>query len=327
MKKRVLIIRFSSMGDLILTTGPLAQLRIAYPALEVDLLTSEIGQELFINSVDIDRTIVLEKGSTLSSILNLYRKMPKYDFVIDLQGNFKSYCLMWFQQADFFHIQKHSKQRRAFVKSRKYMDQLNHHVVEKYYQTIRKAFPKLPDLEVEDLRPLFLPQPLTFDKKQFNFSKSVVIHPFASQKNKEWPHFADLIEKLIERNTPVVIVGHSNDNLNLPNSVLILNLVGKTTLREMASIIGSGQALITTDSGPMHVGVAVKTPTIALFGPTTKEFGFDPRFKGSWVLEEDLDCRPCHVHGGNVCPLGHHNCMKNLSVEKVLNQLDLALQQ
>ncbi len=325
MSIRVLVIRFSAMGDLLLTTGPLAHLRKSFPAMEIDLLTSPIGEELFINSTDINKTIVVEKGSSLIDLIRVYRKMPHYDVVIDLQGNFKSYFLRLFQHGEFFHIEKHSKQRRAFVKNRKYKDELGTHVVDKYYKTIRQAFSDLPEKSTEDLRPLFPPQHFTFDEKSFDFSKSVALHPFASQKNKQWPYFEELIQSLILKEVPVTLIGHSKDDIKIPDSPLVMNLVNKTTLREMASILRSTKALVTTDSGPMHMGVAVNTPTIALFGPTTKEFGFDPRFKKAWVLEENLECRPCHVHGGDVCPLGHHKCMNNITVQRVEKKLQSIL--
>ncbi len=325
MSIRVLVIRFSAMGDLLLTTGPLAHLRKKFPAMEIDLLTSPVGEELFINSTDISNTIVVNKGASLFELIRVYKKMRHYDVVIDLQGNFKSYFLKAFQRGEFFRIEKHSKQRRAFVRNRKHKDELGTHVVDKYYKTIRKAFSELPDRSTEELRPIFPPQNFTFDRKSFDFSKSIALHPFASQKNKQWPYFEELIQSLILKDIPVTLIGHSDDEITVPESPLVMNLVNKTTLREMASILRNTKALVTTDSGPMHMGVAVNTPTIALFGPTTKEFGFDPRFKNAWVLEENLECRPCHVHGGNVCPLGHHKCMNNIAVKRVEKTLNAIL--
>jgi ADP-heptose:LPS heptosyltransferase len=117
-----------------------------------------------------------------------------------------------------------------------------------------------------------------------------------------------------------VVIGHSAEPIQLPKSEHVLDLINKTTLREMAAVLGKTKGLITTDSGPMHMGVAVRTPTLALFGPTTREFGFDPRFENCQVLQVDLDCRPCHVHGGNTCPLKHHKCLRDISVERVLQK-------
>jgi heptosyltransferase-2 len=79
--------------------------------------------------------------------------------------------------------------------------------------------------------------------------------------------------------------------------------------------------LLTGDSGPMHVAEAVGTPVVALFGPTTADFGFTPFLPASRVLERRLWCRPCHVHGGNRCPLGHHRCLRDTTEGEVLTAL------
>lgn len=322
MQTKVLIIRFSAFGDLVLTTGPLAQLRNKFPSLSVEMLTSEIGQEIYINSIDVDHTHIVPKGSNLFQLQKIYKKLDQYDVIIDWQGNFKSHVLKLFQKkATFYKIEKQSKERRAFVKKRAFQEKLNKHVTEKYYDTLKKAFSDLPLKSLEELRPVLPPQPLTFDKSEFDFGDSIAIHPYASQYNKEWPHFEKLCNELIEEGRSVVIVGASKTKLDFPKNKKLLDLTNKTSLREMASILATSKAFVTTDSGPMHMGIAVKTPTLAVFGPTTKEFGFYPQFKNTMVAELNLDCRPCHVHGGNYCPRDNHQCMRELSVGFVKNKL------
>jgi heptosyltransferase II len=75
---------------------------------------------------------------------------------------------------------------------------------------------------------------------------------------------------------------------------------------------------VTNDSAPLHLATAVGTPIVALFGPTVPEFGFGPRRATDVTLGWDgLACRPCSRHGPPVCPLGHHRCMRDLTVETV----------
>ncbi len=323
MRKKVLIVRFSAFGDLVLTTGPLAQLRKQCSNLQVDLLTSEIGEELFINSLDVDNTIVVPKGSGFRQLRSIYKTMDRYDVVIDWQDNLKTYLLRFYQKADFFKIKKQSKERRAFVRKRKFKDELNKHVVEKYYDTLIKAFEELHPKRLEELRPMFLPRSLTFNTNEFDPKGAIALHPYASQKNKEWPYFVELCKKLVKQKRPVIVLGSSEVELDFPkDGKYFWNLTNKTSIPEMASFISSAEAFVTTDSGPMHLGVAMKVPTIALFGPTTQEFGFYPSFDGVSVLEEELECRPCHVHGGNTCPLGHHACMEQISVNRVLQTVE-----
>jgi heptosyltransferase-2 len=321
MIQKLLLVRLSALGDLVLTTGPLHQLKKHYPNLEVHFLTSDLGHELFRNQPLIDHVHVLPKKASVTEIIRAYRKLQKYDAIIDWQGNLKSFLLRTFQRAPFYRIEKQSRQRRAYVKKRLYKDQLNQHVVEKYYNTLKKAFPELPDLDAESLRPILTPNPTIFKKNQFDWTQTFAIHPFASQKNKEWFGVKELSERLILAGKNVVILGQSEELLDWPQSKQLLDLTNKTTILEMTSLIQSCRALLTTDSGPMHLGIAVNTPTVALFGPTTKEFGFYPRFKNTQVIETDLDCRPCHVHGGQTCPLKHHKCMNEISVDEVFHAL------
>ncbi len=317
----ILLVRFSALGDVVLTTGPLRTFINQQTNIKVDFLTSSLGAEILQGHLDIDQLIVVEKGSGLFTLMNQYRKLKKYDVVIDLQGNFKSYLLKLFLRARFYHIEKQSRERRLFAKTKKGRELLQKHVTEKYYQVFQKAF-ELKEVETEILRPSLFAKPIIYQPTEFDFSKAVIIHPYASQKNKVWPYFTELIDQLLQKKTPVVVIGESDQSLALPESPLLRDFTNKTCLNEMKAIISSGKVLLTTDSGPMHIGIAVNKPTIAFFGPTTKEFGFYPVFKNTQVIENnDLPCRPCHVHGGNTCPLTHFNCMKTLTVDQVLKVL------
>ena len=345
--KKILVVRFRSLGDLILTTGPLSYFRKQKPRVKVDLLTSELGDQLFLNNPHVDKTIVVPKGSNPMELRKIYQKLDSYDLIIDWQNNFKSWFLGCFQKIPIFKIDKQGRQRRAFVRNRSYRDQLNKQVVEKYYEVLKKAFPEIRALnpetkeaDKEALRPVLKPELLMpetnpsdssgslgslglFDsldlpeKNSFPWTKAVAIHPYASQYNKEWPYFKSLCERLNHKGIPVLVLGSSKQKLHVEPHPLLLDLTNKTSLGEMAYFLSQTQALVTTDSGPMHMGIAVNTPTLALFGPTTKEFGFYPSFAHTAVAEIDLSCRPCHVHGGRYCPRDNHQCMRYLGVDVV----------
>jgi len=79
--------------------------------------------------------------------------------------------------------------------------------------------------------------------------------------------------------------------------------------------------MICNDSGALHIANAMKVKVFAFFGPTVTSIGYYPYRKGDRVFEVDLDCRPCGSHGGNKCPLKHHNCMQQISVESVLDAI------
>jgi heptosyltransferase-2 len=156
----------------------------------------------------------------------------------------------------------------------------------------------------------------------------VALAPGSIWGTKRWPGFAGLAERLA---MPVVIVG-SGDDVELGCRIVShapagsANAAGALTLRESAAIIERAAALVTNDSAPLHLATAMGTRIVALFGPTIPAFGFGPLRGGDLVVEHtDLACRPCSRHGPPVCPLGHHRCMNELTVERVAAALDTVL--
>jgi heptosyltransferase II len=102
-----------------------------------------------------------------------------------------------------------------------------------------------------------------------------------------------------------------------------VNACGQLTLRQSAALIGRATVLVTNDSAPLHLATAMGIPIVALFGPTVTEFGFGPVRPGDVALGVDaLLCRPCSPHGPLQCPLGHHRCMRDLSVEAVIAAIE-----
>ena len=104
-----------------------------------------------------------------------------------------------------------------------------------------------------------------------------------------------------------------------------VNLVGKFSLRELPAAVGRCQVFVTNDSGPMHIAVARKVPTVALFCATTPDLGFYPYSGNAIVIEKPLGCRPCTSHGGRRCPLVHANCIRQIRAQTVLAAVEKLL--
>lgn len=137
---------------------------------------------------------------------------------------------------------------------------------------------------------------------------------------KRWPYYGDLAARI---EGPVVIVGGRED-APLAQGIVegsggkVVSAAGELTLRQSAALIRRARILVTNDSAPLHLATAMGTPVLALFGPTVPEFGFGPRGTGDVTLGHgELSCRPCSRHGPQVCPLGHHRCLRDLTVEAV----------
>ena len=148
----------------------------------------------------------------------------------------------------------------------------------------------------------------------------VAVAPGSIWGTKRWPYYADLVVRL---GRPCVVIGSAAD-CDLADSIVTaaptraVSAAGALGLRAAASLISRAAVLVTNDSAPLHLATAVGTSVVALFGPTVPAFGFGPRGSGDSTLGvETLPCRPCSRHGPETCPLGHHRCMRDLSVETV----------
>lgn len=167
--------------------------------------------------------------------------------------------------------------------------------------------------------------------KDFNLEgKTLVgIHPGSAWPTKCWPmeYFVELISRLeTELHVQTVIVGGGKKDAELGEKICQLsqghcaNLCGKTSLADLMALMTHFKLFITNDSGPMHIATAFNVPTLAIFGPTTRELGFFPYGKGHRVVEvKDLDCRPCALHGGKKCPLDHFKCMRDIHAARVFD--------
>jgi len=158
----------------------------------------------------------------------------------------------------------------------------------------------------------------------------VALAPGSIWGSKRWPYFVELAASLTRR-VAVVAVG-SRDDVELGDEIVravrpsgrrAVNACGRLTLRQSAALIGKAALLVTNDSAPLHLATAMGTPVVALFGPTVTEFGFGPLRAGDVALGIDgLQCRPCSPHGPAACPLGHHRCMRELTVAAVIAAIE-----
>jgi heptosyltransferase-2 len=156
-----------------------------------------------------------------------------------------------------------------------------------------------------------------------------VLCPGASFSNKQWlpERFAELAGLIMkEKLGQVVFLGGPGDKV-ICDSIIsltsekILNLAGNLTLLESAALAHMATAVVSNDSGMLHLAQSQGTPVIAIFGPTSRELGFFPLPAKSMVVEHKVSCRPCTTKGLNHCPKGHFQCMKGIEAAKVFEAL------
>jgi heptosyltransferase-1 len=260
----------------------------------------------------------------------------KYDWVIDNHGIFKSG--LWVALS-------RGRRKIGFQASPGIADEGNYFFTNERYKPLNienHALDRYLDLVVQLGVPVSKPTldfsvPEDSQKKAENFLQRngfsshplVIIHPIAKWATKQWPceNFARLADALAQRGAFVVFTGSPEDRkpaqeifrwIKTPQKVL--NLVGQTSLKELAGLFSISDLVLTTDTGPMHLAAAVKAPLIALFGPTAP-WRTGPYGNGHVILRKSLACSPCFRKKCSTL-----ECMNSLSVKEVLEAAEKKLQ-
>lgn len=323
---KILVIRLSSLGDVILSTALFPNLKAKWPSSSVTVLTKNAYAGVFAGNPHVDALLRLDAVTQPFSVLAKRIREERFDVIIDLHGNIRSWFLRFFAGAPItIVVEKAAWARNKLVMFKRRSAALSKSVRERI---------------LECLKPLDVPRvksdteltPQAADKTLAKFdlpekARLIGVAPGAKHNTKRWSaeRFAEAANRLgAYPNSHVVLLGDPSDHavaasvsraLQVPHS----NLAGKTTLEELIAVASKLSFLLTNDSGLMHVGEALAVPLVALFGPTVRSFGFAPYRATSRVVEVvNLPCRPCTLHGDPVCPLRHHRCMEDIDVNAVL---------
>ena len=207
----------------------------------------------------------------------------------------------------------------------------NQHMVEVYLNVLRKmnlkVEPRLPFLEIRESAQNKIDNMLS-DWGLNSNQKLIALNTGGSWLSKRWTAegFARLGDVLNRKYGKVLFVGGPDD---LPLVAKIINLMktkplvatGKTDLPELAALLSRCDLVISNDSGPVHVAAAVGTPTVTIFGPSD-DVKYRPLGEKHRVVKTEIDCRPCGKHQ---CPLGHHRCMTEITVDQILKEMETLL--
>ena len=217
-----------------------------------------------------------------------------------------------------------------------------------FHQRVDRRFKELEEIErvLQLLLPLSLSASETWPSialapdardRALAFRKGVAgpvlgVHPGSTWPTKRWPveRFGRVVGKALDHGITVVLLGGPGEQAlaasviaasGLANHPNLIDLSGRLSLPDLAAHLAQLDCYLTNDSGPMHLAWAQHVPLVALFGPTTRSLGFFPRGPGAEVMERDLPCRPCGLHGARTCPEGHHRCMLDIAVDPVFERI------
>ncbi len=266
-------------------------------------------------------------GSWLRVLSRL--KKNHYDGVIDLQNSLRTRLWLGALSMPKAVYQLGRWRRFLLVYGRRKKHQATIPVPEKYIKSVNK-WGVVSDREglefyVSSELKHWARKKLNPDKKQKK-KPFICIAPGASKKTKIWPidKYIKVANFFIREGKSIVIIGGKNDKAltqKLASQIKgpVMNLTAKLSLAESAAIIEASEVLLSNDTGMMHMAAAVEIPVVALFGPTTKDFGFFPYQAEAKVLERELACRPCSYHGTASCPEKHFKCMLNIDPNEVID--------
>ncbi|WP_323588991.1 glycosyltransferase family 9 protein [Aliarcobacter butzleri] len=306
MIKEIFIEIPSWLGDAIMATPAIENLIKTYPDAQITLLGSFVSTQAFQGYPNIKRVIVddtKKSGNRYKNLIFLAKNIGRVDLAISFRRSISSKFMMFFIKA-----KKKFNYRRLTKKEI--------HLCIRYNDFVNKVL-NLQN-EVGDLKLYFKP---------FNYDKPTLgINPGATYGSaKRWypEEFAKIAIEMSKKYDIVIFGGPSETNIakDIENELVskgirnYQNLAGKTTIPELIEKIAGLDLFITNDSGPMHIAAAYKVKTIAIFGPTKFTETNQWNNPNGEIVTKDLDCAPCMKR---VCPLKHHNCMKNITAADVL---------
>ena len=339
--KKILIFQTAFLGDVILTLPLLQVLKRNFPNSEIDFVTTPRASEIIKTHPAVNRVILFDKKNEQKGwkgVFKLANKLRKenYEIVFSPHRSFRTSILLFisnipkrisFDKSSFSFLYTDL----VFYDNSKHEVERNLSLLEKIGITIsNKEIPKIGILKThkEKIDKIILENSIG--------KKIICIAPGSIWNTKRWTpeNFAKTIELISQNfnNYTFILIGANEDEtlceqiISQSNNSSAINLAGKLSLIESAELISRAEFLISNDSAPLHIGVAVETKVVAIFGPTVTNFGFAPYGNNHLVIEnKNLKCRPCSKHGGDSCPIKTFECMLSLTPEKIFSEIKFFL--
>ncbi len=326
--KKILFIRFSSIGDIVLTTPLIRCLKTQLPHVEIHYLTKKKFETVLAANPYIDCLHTIDEK--VAEVIPLLRK-ENFDQIIDLHKNFRSYGvrLQLLKPTSSFSKLNFKKWMLVHLK----IDRLPKiHIVDRYFKSLSKFSIKNDgeglDYFIREDDQLSL---TNLPEKYRNGFIGVVIGGMHFTKILPSVKLIELIKK-IEK--PVILLGGPEDinrgeEIRMAVNGPVLNYCGKYSLNQSASLVSLAEKIVTNDTGLMHIAAAFNKEILSVWGNTIPDFGMYPYLpeknpKKSHLFQvEGLSCRPCSKIGYNECPKSHFDCMNKQDVNKmakILNQ-------
>ncbi|RYY39332.1 MAG: glycosyltransferase family 9 protein [Chitinophagaceae bacterium] len=331
---KFLVVRFSSIGDIVLTTPVIRCLKTQVADAEVHFLVKPQFRQVIANNPYLDKIHVLRQDWD-AMIAEL--EAEGFDYIIDLHHNLRTLRLKRSLKLPSFSFNKLNFEKLVFVKLKwNVMPKL--HIIDRYLQTV-ESFGVVNDGKGMDY--------FIAPEDEVPYSDIPTAHQLgfvalvigASFKTKKLPinKLQELCRKI---HHPVILLGGpeesaEGDAIASVDPIKIYNACGKFRLNESVDLVKKSKLVIAHDTGLMHIAAALKKEVIAVWGSTTPSFGMVPYYGENFLLQQGrpydniqvhkLWCRPCTKIGRDKCPQGHFKCMRNINIDELVRKAEARL--
>lgn len=317
--KKILIIRLSSLGDILLSTPLIRTIKKKCPHVKIDFLVKGQYKDILLNNPYLENIILYRQEK--KGLISLFNELKKrnYDPIIDLQNNRRSSYLTSKLNAEILKFNKRDFDKFLLVNFK-----IN---LMKNVDTIPQRYANSVELKLDD-EGLDL---FTSNKSSNLFEENIKYIGFAPGSRhftKMWlkEYYIELGNLLNNAGFKIALLGGKDDkNICSEISSKItdsINLCNEDDILQTAADMKKCLAIVCNDSGLMHTACAVKIPVLTFFGSTVREFGFTPYKNENIILENaGLSCRPCTHIGKSYCPKGHFKCMKEIKPDLAFENL------
>ena len=323
---KFLVIRFSSIGDIVLTTPALRCAKNQIPGVEIHFLTKLSMKDLVIGNPNIDQCHFLDNNIEVT--IAALKEIP-FDYIIDLHQNIRSWKIRKALGVPAFSYKKLSLQKWLLAKLHlnflpkthvcdRYINALQHFNITNDGKGLDYFFPKDYNFKAANLPTSHLAGFIAFVIGASYFNKKMPV--------QKWIQLAKQLQK------PIVLIGGIED-VAIANEIAaavpdyIYNAAGKYDLKESASIIQMAQVVVSHDTGFLHVAAAFKKPTITIWGATSPALQFEVYYPAGTItphynsIVPSLNCQPCSKQGENKCPQGHFACMRLQNINNIASKV------
>jgi len=333
MPEKILLVQTAFIGDVVLTTPLIKAVKKKFSNAKLSVLVIPETEGLLKNNPYVDDVIVYDKRGQEKNLHAFFQlvnriKQAKFDLALVPHRSYRTSFLVFLSKIP--ERIGFDKNQASFFLTKKITYQNNLHEIDRNLSLIQAnglaLKEKLPEL-FPDKNNFARVESFLAENKISSNDKIVAIAPGSTWATKRWlpEGFAKVADWLIQNEKAKVVVIGSKEDEKLANGIgnfmqtKPVVACGKLSLLDSAALLSKCKLLLANDTATVHMAVAMKTPVVEIYGSTVPAFGFYPYGDGHLIIEKNLSCRPCGIHGHQKCPLGHFKCMKEISAEEVFN--------